>query len=210
MIRLYRFPLSTNAERVALALAHKRVPVESVEVDPADRSEVRRVSGQDLVPVIEDGGRVVFDSMEIVCYLDERYPEPPLYPREPARRAEMLIFIDWFNRVWKRPPNAMEAEMGKPEPDRAQIAAWGREMGQALDLFEGLLTGRDFLLGDEFSAADVAAFPFLKYALDGEARLRAENDHELFHKILVDYQRLGNDHSRLTDWIRRVDRLPRA
>jgi glutathione S-transferase len=181
MIRLYRFALSTNAERVALALAHKRLPVESVEIDPADRSEVRRVSGQDLVPVIEDDGRVIFDS-----------------------------FIDWFNRVWKRPPNAMEAEMGKPQPDRAQITAWGREMAQALDLFEGLLTGRDFLLGDGFSAADVAAFPFLKYALDGEARLRADNDRELFHKILVDYQPLGGNHPRLSEWIRRVDRLPRA
>jgi glutathione S-transferase len=210
MIRLYRFALSTNAERVALALAFKRLPVESVEIDPSDRSEVRRVSGQDLVPVIEDGGRVVFDSMEIVRYLEERYPDPPLYPREPARRAETLIFIDWFNRVWKRPPNAMEAEMGKAQPDGAQIAAWGREMGQALELFEGLLTGRSFLMGDGFSAADVAAFPFLKYALDGAARLRAENDHELFHKILVDYQPLGQDHPRLTDWIRRVDRLPRA
>ncbi len=210
MIRLYRFPLSTNAERVALALAHKRLPVESVEIDPADRSEVRRVSGQDLVPVIEDDRRVVFDSMEIVRYLEERYPEPPLYPREPARRAETLIFIDWFNRVWKRPPNAMEAEMGKPGPDRAQIAAWGREMAQALDLFEGLLTEREFLLGDRFTAADVAAFPFLKYALDGHARLRADNDTELFHKILVDYQPLGDGHPRLADWIRRVDRLPRA
>jgi maleylacetoacetate isomerase len=210
MIRLYRFALSTNAERVALALAHKRLPVESVDVDPADRSEVRRVSGQDLVPVIEDGGRVVFDSMEIVRYLEERYPEPPLYPREPARRAETLIFIDWFNRVWKRPPNAIEAELGKPAPDRGQIAALGREMAQALDLFEGLLTGRDFLLGERFSAADVAAFPFLKYALAGDARLRADNDHELFHKILVDYQPLGENHPRLTDWIRRVDRLPRA
>ncbi|HEY7461544.1 MAG TPA: glutathione S-transferase family protein [Gemmatimonadota bacterium] len=210
MIRLYGFPLSTNAERVRLALAHKRLPVEHVLVDPADRSEVRRVSGQDLVPVIEDEGRVVHDSMQIVRYLEERCPEPPLYPRDPARRAETLIFIDWFNRVWKRPPNAMEAELGKTDPDRAQIAAWSREMKEALDLFEGLLTGRDFLMGDVFSAADVAAFPFLKYALGGAERLRAENDTELFHKILVDHQPLGDGHPRLTDWIRRVDRLPRA
>jgi glutathione S-transferase len=210
MIRLYRFALSTNAERVALALAHKRLTVESIEIDPADRSEVRRVSGQDLVPVIDDDGRVVFDSMEIVRYLEERYPEPPLYPRDPADRAATLIFIDWFNWVWKRPPNAMEAEMGRAAPDRTQIAAWGKEMTQALDLFEGLLTGRDFLMGDRFSAADVAAFPFLKYALDGEARLRADNDIELFHKILVDYQPLGPNHPRLTEWIRRIDRLPRA
>jgi glutathione S-transferase len=210
MIRLYEFPLSTNVERVRLALAHKGLPVEHVVIDPADRGEVRRVSGQDLVPVIEDGGRVVTDSMEIVRYLDERYPERPLYPRDPARRSEVLIFIDWFNRVWKRPPNAIEAELGKPAPDRAQIEAWGREMSQAVELFEGLLQGRDYLMGDAFSAADAAAFPFLKYALLGHEQLRKDEDPYLFHRILVDYQPLGDDHPRLCDWIRRVDRLPRA
>ncbi|CAA9514912.1 MAG: hypothetical protein AVDCRST_MAG45-2145 [uncultured Solirubrobacterales bacterium] len=81
MIRLYRAPFSTNVERVALALAHKEIAVESVVIDYSDRSEVERVSGQGLVPVIDDAGTVVVDSMEIVRYLEERYPDPPLYPR---------------------------------------------------------------------------------------------------------------------------------
>lgn len=132
MIRLYRFPLSTNVERVALALAHKGLRVESVVIDPDDRTLVRRVSGQGLVPVIEDGCRVVHDSMEIVRYLEEKYPEKPLYPREPGRRAEVLIFIDWFNRVWKRPPNEIEAEMGSPNQDEARIARLGKAMAEAL------------------------------------------------------------------------------
>ena len=204
MIRLYRFPFSTNVERVALALAHKGLPVESVVIDPEDRSEVRRVSGQDLVPVIDDEGTIVFDSMEIVRYLEERYPDRPLYPQNPARRAEMLVFIDWFNRVWKRPPNEIEEELGKPAPDEARIAGLGRAMAEALDLFENLLAGRDYLMG-EFSAADCAAFPFLKYAL-----LWDEGDDELFHEILRDYQPLGPDHPRLEAWIRRVDERPRG
>lgn len=205
MIRLYRFPLSTNVERVALALAHKKLPVESVVVDPNDRSEVRRVSGQDLVPVIDDGGTIVSDSMEIVRYLEDRYPEPRLYPADPARRAEMTIFIDWFNRVWKRPPNDMEAEMGKPSPDAARIERLGRAMAGALDLFEGMLQGRDYLMGNEFSAADCAAFPFLRYAL-----IHPDGDPYLFHDILVRYQKLGPQHARLASWIRRVDERPRA
>lgn len=204
MIRLYRFPLSTNVERVALALAHKGLEVESIALDPKDRTVVRSVSGQDLVPVIEDDGRVVSDSMEIVKYLEHRYPQAPLYPKEPARRAEMLIFIDWFNRVWKRPPNEIEAEMGKPAPDSARIERLGRAMRGALDLFEGMLDGREYLMGP-FSAADCAAFPFLKHAI-----LPLGDDPYLFHKILVDHQPLGPDHPRLADWIRRVDRHPRS
>ncbi len=204
MIRLYAIPLSTNVERVALALGHKGLRTELITLDPKDRRRVREISGQDLVPVIEDGSRVIHDSTEIIRYLEERYPEKPLYPVDPARRAEMEIFIDWFNRVWKRPPNQMEEEMGKPSPDTERVKRLGREMTERLDLFDAMLSGREFLMGG-FSAADCAAFPFLKYAL-----LHPVDDPYLFHKILVDYQPLGRNHPRLGEWIRRVDRLPRA
>jgi glutathione S-transferase len=203
-MRLYRFDRSLNVERVALALAHKKLAVESVQIDPDDRSEVERVSGQRLVPVLEDGGKVVHDSMEIVRYLEQRYPAIPLYPEDPARRAEMLIFIDWFNRVWKRPPNEIEAELSKPSPDPARIARLGKGMQGALDLFEAMLTGRDYLFG-EFSAADCCAFPFLKMSLLGTGGSTYR-----FHRILVDHQHLGEQHPNLAAWIRRVDRHPRA
>jgi glutathione S-transferase len=204
MIRLYRAPWSTNVERVALALAHKGLEVESVVIDYADRSPVERVSGQGLVPVIEDGGRVIFDSTRILRHLDERNPEPPLFPRDPARRAEMDVFLEWFDQVWKGPPNEIEAELGKPSPDRVRIEGLGRRITAWLDLFERMLDGRDHLMGD-FSAADCAAFPFLKYA-----RRREPEDDELFHVILERHQPLGDDHPRLAAWIDRVDGLPRA
>src|SRR5918995_647977 len=82
VIRLWRAPWSTNVERVALALAYKQLEVESVMIDYADRSPVIEVSGQALVPVIEDGGTVVADSTAILRHLEERYPDPPLFPRD--------------------------------------------------------------------------------------------------------------------------------
>ncbi len=127
-IRVYGIPFSTNVERVALALGHKGLDAEWVMVDPRDRTAVEELSGQPLVPVIEHEGRVISDSMVIVRYLEDRHPERPLYPRGPARRAETLVFIDWFNRVWKRPPNDIEAELGKPAPDRARIDELAAEM----------------------------------------------------------------------------------
>jgi RNA polymerase-associated protein len=204
-MRLYRTRFSTNVERVALALAHKGIEVESRYVDPTDRREVERVSGQPLVPVLVDGDTVVVDSMQIVAHLDGRVPSPPLYPSDDARYAEMMIFIDWFNRVWKLAPNRIEAELAAPSPDHMLITRLGREMAAALDGFEALLSGRRYLMGSELSAADCAAFPFLKYAL---ARDRA--DGEPFHRVLDDYQRLDDDHMRLRSWIKRVDALPRA
>lgn len=199
-MKLYRARFSTNVERVALALAHKGLNAESVWIEYSDRSPVEKVSGQGLVPVlVDDDGTVVVESMDIVRYLDERHPDPPLYPADPARREEMLVFIDWFNAVWKVAPNAIEAEPDSPEVGRH--SAW---MAGALDRFEAMLSGRDHLMGDDFSAADCAAFPFLKFAL-----IRQPEDDELFHLILEQHQRLGDGHPRLARWIRRVDQRPR-
>jgi glutathione S-transferase len=203
-VRLYRIPFSTNVERVALALAYKGLEAEPVKVDPADRSPVVAASGQELVPVLDDDGRIVCDSTGILEYLEERYPDPPLYPRDQARRAECVVFVDWFNRIWKVAPNAIEAELRQVNPDRARIATLGAEMARSLDLFEALLAGRDFLLG-EFTAADCAAFPFLKYAL-----LHDPEDEEVFHRILVENLPLGVGHPRLAAWIRRLDSRPRV
>ena len=205
MLRLYRFPFSTNVERVALALAHKGLEVESVWVDPANRSDVVRISGQELVPVLIDGDRVVADSTAILEHLEERFPERPLYPADPARRAELRLFVDWFNRVWKQPPNLIVAEEAKAKPDPVRIAELERLIGGALPGFEDLLAGRDFLFGQGLSAADVMAFPFLKYAL-----LWEDGDPDCFHEVLRDAQQLDGRFPRLEAWIRRIDSLPRA
>ncbi len=207
MLTLYRVKLSTNVERVALALAHKGLKAESITVPYEDRTEIVKLSGQDLVPVLVDDGRVVIDSMEIVSYLEGKFPgTSPLYPKDPARRAECLVFIDWFNRVWKRPPNDIESELSKPEGrrDMRRVERLGRAMQGYLDWFEQMLSGRDHLMG-EFSAADIAAFPFLKYAT-----LHDPDDPYLFHRILVGYQKPGSTHPRLVSWIASMDGRPRA
>jgi maleylacetoacetate isomerase len=198
VLRVYRIPFSTNVERVALAAGRKGMAIEWIDVAPDDRSPVVEASGQELVPVLDHDGRIVFDSTAILHYLDELQPEPGLFAS-----AEIELFVDWFNRVWKVPPNAIEAERHEDEPDHARIDALGAEMTSSLDLFERLLEGREFLFAD-FSAADCAAFPFLKYAVDED-----ENDDEAFHQILREFLRLDG-HARLEEWIRRVDALPRA
>jgi glutathione S-transferase len=155
--------------------------------------------------VLVDGDEVVADSPRIIERLESRFPEPPLYPIDEARRAEVSIFIDWFNRIWKRPPNLIAAELEKDEPDEAKVRTLSEEMRVALDRFEALLSGRDYLFG-EFGAADCIAFPFLKYAALG---LPAGDD-ELFHRILVEHQPLGGGYPRLTAWVARVDTHPRS
>jgi glutathione S-transferase len=203
VLRLYRARFSTNVERVALALAFKGIEAESVWIDYSDRTAVEAVSGQGLVPVVEADGEVVWDSPRILAWLEERHPDPPLFPPDP-RRAEMEVFIDWFNAVWKTWPNGIEAELGRPVPDQEAIAAHADSMRDALDQFERMLEGRDHLMGDELSAADCIVFPFVKYALR-----RDPEDDELFHRILDEHQSVDG-RPRLRAWIERVDARPRA
>jgi glutathione S-transferase len=205
MLRLYRAPFSTNVERVALALAHKGLEAESVVISYDDRSPVFEVSGQGLVPVLVDGDEVIPDSTRILRHLESKWPDPPLFPRDAGRRAELDLFLDWFNEVWKLAPNVIETELEREAPDQERIAAHAGRMRASLDLFEALLERRDHLFGDHFSAADCAAFPFLKYA-----KLREPEDDELFHRVLEDNLRLDGSHPRLSAWIDRVNARPRA
>lgn len=79
--------------RVRYALAHKGITPEDVAVGFTEKEKVA-FSGQPLVPVIVDkanGGKVVFDSFQIACYLDDTYPEKPLFGSAAARGAARFI-----------------------------------------------------------------------------------------------------------------------
>jgi glutathione S-transferase len=173
------------------------VPIDWIDVDPDDRSPVEAVSGQPLVPVLAAGEEIVSDSPRILEWLENRFPEPRLLPADPARRAEVRVFTDWFNQVWKRHPNAIDDAAG-------DVAEHATEMRRAVETFEALLDGRDFLFG-EFGLADVTAFPFLKYASLG----LQDDDTDTFHAVLVDHMPLDPG-SPLHAWVARVDARPRS
>jgi glutathione S-transferase len=78
-------------------------------------------------------------------------------------------------------------------------------MAAHLDLLNVLLAGRDYLVGDEPTAADFVAFPFVKYAL-----MRDLEDTEVFHEILEEQQPLQDRHVDVASWIRRIDAFPRV
>jgi glutathione S-transferase len=194
-LEVYAAPYSTNCERIALAAGHKGVDIEWIEISYDDRSEVERASGQSLVPVLVEGETVLHDSPVIMRWLDERFPERPLWPADEARRAEVDVFIDWFDRLWKRPPNLIAT--GRDEQE------YGPRITASLDLFESLLAGRDYLFGD-FGAADIVAFPFLKYSV-----LWDEGDEQEFHRILQRWLSIDG-HPRVEAWVHRVREHPLA
>jgi glutathione S-transferase len=197
VLRVHRVPFSTNVERVAMAAGLKGVEIEWVDHDETDRSAVRALSGQDLVPVAElPDGRVLPDSPAILRALDELAPDPPLWPADPTERATADVFAEWFNHVWKGPPNRI-AEGAERPGDRAWLAG-------SRDVFEGLLAARPYLLGGAPGIADVLAYPFLRYA-----RGVRPGDHDAFHAVLAAHLD-ASGHPRLDAWVDRCAALPQA
>ena len=199
MIRVHRVPFSTNVERVALAAGHKGVELEWVDHADGDRNAIVDLSGQRLVPVAEFGTEVVRGSLRIVERLEAEHPEPGLIPTDPTYRATDLITADWFDRVWKGPPNALD---GPEPPDgdalRTRSRLWTRWLVD-------LLADRSYFGGEEIGIVDVCVFPFLKYAVLDPA----PGDTDNFHAVLVELLR-ADEHPLLDEWVRRVDAHPRA
>jgi glutathione S-transferase len=208
-MRLHAIPHSTNVDRVALALGLKGLALDArIDHDPADRASLLALSGQALVPVLEtDDGTLRTDSMAIVAWIDTTWPQPhPLYPAEPAARAEVEAFITFFNHVWKVAPNAIQAEQARAAPDQARIAAWAAQLRGWHHGFSALLHGRPYLFGDAPGAADLCAYPFLRFATSSDP-----DDDDLFHGVLLEHLALApGEHPALAAWIARMAELPKA
>jgi glutathione S-transferase len=99
-MKLIQIPYSHNCVKVRRALELKGLPFETEDIAPAERKSVLAQSGQRRVPVLIDGGRAVVESTAILLYLEERYPEKALLPREPSLRAECLLLEDWADAAF--------------------------------------------------------------------------------------------------------------
>jgi glutathione S-transferase len=194
-VRVWQIPYSTNCERVAIAAGVTGVRVEWVDVDAHDRSPVKEVSGQERVPVAELDGELVVGSLAIIGRI-----APELWPAAPRRRAQVDVFLDWFERVWMHPLGVLFT----PGTDNERRERAGVRLGGSLDRFEDLLDGSEYLFG-KLTVADVAAYPFLKYATDDE---NPDDDYEIHH-LMRRYQSLDG-RPRVAAWLDRIAALPRA
>jgi glutathione S-transferase len=139
---------------------------EEVEVDlPGGAlrgAEFRRLNPFGQVPVLEDDGIVIYESLAILEYLEERHPSPALLPRDAAARAYVRQFMlasgDYFAAPLKRWLSrlfAPEAMWDRADQERAVV-----ELGEHLDVLEPMLAERQYLV-DAFSLADIAYAPLV-------------------------------------------------
>jgi len=179
VITLYDADRCPYCARVRIALAEKGIEYETVEVDLDDRPAwIYEKNPLGRVPVLEEDTFVLAESAVIDEYLDDRYPEPPLWPADPAERALGRMLVFRFDEL-SRPYYALR---------RGEDGAADR-LDVALGELDALLEGRPFLSGREFGLADIAYVPWILRSRD---------------RLDVDLSRF----SALADWLARLEVRP--
>ena len=179
MITLYDADRCPYCARVRIVLAEKGIGYETVVVDLDDRPAwIYEKNPLGRVPVLEEEAFVLPESAVINEYLEERYPEPPLWPADPAERAEGRLLVERFDS-FSRPYYALR---------RGEDDARDR-LDDQLALLDDRLGGRLYLTRGEFGLADVAYLPWI---------LRAESS------LGVDL----DNHPSLAEWVERAAERP--
>ena len=121
-IVLYDAVPSSNSDRVKIVLHEKGLAYERVTLDLARKEqkqpEFLKLNPYGKVPVINDNGKVLFESCIINEYLEEQYPDPPLMPKDPYLRARGRILVDYVLNYMHEPYWTLRAEMLKAEIER--------------------------------------------------------------------------------------------
>jgi glutathione S-transferase len=176
-MHLYSGPLSLFARKVEIALAEKglaftrtMVPFTQTMGYAPKHEAVVAANPKGQVPVLVDGDLTLYDSTVIFEYLEDAYPEPPLYPRNAAGRALCRLLELEADEVLLLPVRTL---MFRTEPpgDSSLRARQEAEAATAEPLIDAnhrrldaKLAGREFLCGT-FSVADIATFMMVHYAI---------------------------------------------
>jgi glutathione S-transferase len=172
--------------RVGYALAHKGVPVEYRQVRFADVETIRALSGQHFVPIVTDGDKVIHDSWNIACYLEDQFPAlPSLFAGAGGRglarlvnhwadntlgtairrliAAEFILCLDAGDRAYYR--SSREAAFGCTlEAYCADRPRWLAEFASVTAPLERTLAEQPYVTGAAPGYADYVLFSMFQYA----------------------------------------------
>ena len=165
MIRFF-YNLSPNPMKVALALEEMGLAYEPVPIDARKGDqflpEFLAVNPNGKVPAIEDAGTVVFDSNAILLYLGEKTGQ---FMGTPAQRGELLSWL-MFVATGLSPfsGQAVHFRHFAPEPKDYAHRRYQFEAERHYGVLDGRLASRRFLLGEEYSIVDMAAWGWVRMA----------------------------------------------
>ncbi len=171
-MRLYHHPISSNARRVVMTARLLGAPVELVEVDLMDEGARRRlgeINPNVMVPVLEDGDFLLWESCAIMQYLAELHPDRALYPQDARAKADVSRWMFWAGQhfgpavgvlTWEHTWKGMT---GNGAADPAEVARGEREFVKFAGVLDRHLAGREWLAGKALTLADIAVAPARMY-----------------------------------------------
>ncbi len=169
--------ISPYVRKVRVALAYKGIEYNNTQPSPFGApDEFVAKSPMSKIPCWEEGELILPDSSVILGYLEHRYPDPPLLPAEPGKRARALWFEEYADtRMGECIPAVFFQRVVMPnilkwETDEAAVALLlEKKVPEVLDYLSSCLGDDEFMVGGEFSIADIAiTSPFVNFMLAGE------------------------------------------
>lgn len=178
MMKLFTGPLSLFARKAEIALLEKGRPFERVMVPFSQTKgynpkhpEVLAANPKGQVPVLVDGDLAVFDSTVIFEYLEDAYPQPALYPRDPVERVRCRLLDLFADEIMLLPLRALmhRNTPGKRDPERwttneARAKEAEAELERQFAELEKKLGNRQYFCG-AFGAADISVFMMVFWTL---------------------------------------------
>ena len=149
---------SHYSHRVRIVLAEKGVTVDLVDSDAAHPpAELADLNPYNSLPTLVDRELVLYESMVMMEYLDERFPHPPLLPVYPVARAQSRLFVYRIQRDWSGLVDTIVAGRSKDTViDRAR-----KELREGLITIAPIFSEKEFFMSDEFTLVDCCFVPIL-------------------------------------------------
>jgi glutathione S-transferase len=179
--RLFNSKFSMFCEKIRVVLNMKKVPYDVVDVRADERKSLIEFSNQRKVPTMDFDGRCIQDSTILASYLEEKHPEPTIYPDNPSDKGLCLMLEDWADEDLNGA--VMSFRRAKTEEDVSQA-----EKGLAVHLenLDLLYSGRDFVFG-QMTLADISIYAQLHYlytSLDREIDSGYTNVHAFIERMM--------------------------
>lgn len=172
-IQLYSFPLSGNCYKIRLLLSLLKIEYETIPVDlkagETQTDAFKQLNLRQQVPVLVDNSTVIWDSMAIMTYLARQYADESWFPLEPI---EMTRVMQWLalsqNELLYGIARARAVFLFKRDFDLKQCQA---DANVGLATMERYLTHSQWLATEEVTIADIACYPYVSLAHEGEISL---------------------------------------